>query len=248
MDYRDQHPMSYSVRDAAVSRDEGLRTYMLSIYNLMASALALTGLTAYLGANWEPLRDALYTVHGTHLALSGLGWLVAFAPLAIVFFGFRRLGAMSLGSAQAMYWTFAALNGLSLSALFFAYTGESIMRVFLITAILFGSMSMWGYATKKDLTGMGQFLFMGVWGIVIASLVNIFLGSSGLQFAVSVLGVVIFTGLTAYDTQKLKGIYYQLAATGDMAAKFAIIGALNLYLDFINLFIMLLRLMGDRRN
>jgi hypothetical protein len=137
--------------------------------------------------------------------------------------------------------------GISLSNLFLLYTGASIARVFFITAGLFGGMSLYGYTTKRDLTGMGSFLIMGVWGLLIASLVNIFMQSSMMQFAISVLSVLIFTGLTAYDTQKIKGMYYALAGTGEMAAKMAIMGALNLYMDFINIFIHLMRLMGERR-
>jgi len=248
MDYRNQQPMWSSTRESAAPVDAGLRAYMLNVYNLMASALALTGITAYAGANWEPLRNALFNLDGIHPGLTGLGWLVMFAPLVMVMVLGAGINRMSLAAAQATFWAYAGVMGLSLSSLFFVYTGESITRVFFITAIVFGSMSMWGYTTRRDLTGMGHFMMMGVFGIIIASLVNLFLHSSGLQFAVSVIGVVAFTGLTAYDTQKIKGMYYQLAGSGDMAAKFAIMGALNLYLDFINLFIYLLRFMGDRRN
>jgi uncharacterized protein len=248
MDYRDQHPMSYSVRDAAAPIDAGLRAYMLSVYNYMASALALTGITAYAGATWEPLRDAMYNLNGIHPGLTPLGWIVVFAPLVMVMVLGAGINRMSVTAAQGTFWAYAAIMGLSLSSLFFIYTGESIVRVFFITAIVFCSMSMWGYATKRDLTGMGHFMIMGVFGLVIASLVNLFLHSSGLQFAISLVAVVDFTALTAYDTQKIKGYYYQLAGNGEMAAKFAIMGALNLYLDFINLFIYLLRFMGDRRN
>jgi len=249
MDYRDQNPMSYSVREqGAAAYDPGLRAYMLTVYNLMASALALTGITAYAGAYWQPLRDALYTVSEGHVALSGLGWVALIAPLIMVFVLSAGINKMSVAAAQATFWAYAGIMGLSLSSVFFVYTGESIVRVFFITAIMFGGVSIWGYATKRDLTGMGHFLYMGLWGIIIASIVNLFLHSSGLQFAVSVIAVVVFTGLTAYDTQKIKNFYYQMAGGSEMAAKFAIMGALTLYLDFINLFLYMLRFMGDRRN
>ena len=248
MQYNDKTPMSYSVREDAAPMDAGLRGYMLHIYNLMSSALALTGISAYAGANWAPLRDALFNLGGMHPGLTGLGWVVMFAPLLMVMGLSAGIGRMSLGAAQAVFWAYATLMGLSLSSIFFVYTGESLVRVFFVTAILFGAMGMWGYSSKRDLTSMGHFMTMGLFGIIIASLVNLFLQSSGLQFAVSILGVVIFTGLTAYDTQKIKALYYQVAGTGETAGKFAIMGALRLYLDFINLFMMLLRFFGDRRN
>jgi uncharacterized protein len=247
MDYRNQSPFWSAAQSDAVSRDEGLRSYMLGVYNYMASALALTGIMAYAGANVPVLMNALYRFDGTHMSLSGLGWLVAFAPLAFVFGIGMGINRLSVGAAQGLFWGFAAVMGLSLSSLFFVYTGQSLVRVFFITAILFGSMSMWGYTTKRDLTSMGHFLIMGVWGILIASIVNIFLQSSALQFAVSVVGVVAFTGLTAYDTQKIKGMYYQTMGDATSAAKSSILGALNLYLDFINLFVMLLRFFGERK-
>jgi uncharacterized protein len=248
MNYRDENPMSYSARSEAATYDEGLRSYLLGIYNYMGSALALTGIMAYLAAYWQPLTSALYHVSDGHMALTGLGWLVMFAPLAFVMFLSFGINSLSLVGAQGLFWVYSAVMGLSLSSIFFVYTGQSIVRVFFITAILFGSMSLWGYGTKRDLTGMGHFLIMGIFGIVIASLVNIFLQSSGLQFAISVIGVVAFTGLTAYDTQKIKALYYQTAGNTEMAGKSAIMGALTLYLDFINLFIMLLRFFGDRRD
>jgi len=248
MDYRDQNPMSYSARAETATYDEGLRAYFLSVYNYMASAVALTGIFAYLASHYAPLLNALYVVNGNHIALSGLGWLVAFAPLAFVFGLSMGINRMSLGTAQLVYWAYAAIMGLSLSSLFLLYTGQSIARVFFITAIMFGSMSIWGYSTKRDLTGMGHFMMMGLYGIIVASLINIFVHSSGLQFAVSILGVVIFTGLTAYDTQKIKAFYYQTSGDAVVTGKSAIMGALTLYLDFINLFIMMMRFLGDRRN
>ena len=218
--------------------DAGLRSHMLRVYNYMASGLALTGVVAALAASSDTLMEAIY---GTPLR-----WVVMLAPLALVFFLSFRINKMRASTAQAVFWGYSALMGLSLSFIFLAYTGTSITRVFFITAGTFAGMSLWGYTTKKDLTGFGSFLFMGLIGICIAGFVNIFLQSSMMQFVVSVLGVLIFVGLTAYDTQKIKEAYWE-ADSGEVAGKKAIMGALTLYLDFINLFLMLLRLFGDRR-
>jgi FtsH-binding integral membrane protein len=219
--------------------DLGLRSYMLSIYNYMAAALALTGVIAFGAASSPALMQ---TIFGTPLQ-----WVVALAPLGIVMFLSFRVQKLSMQAAQTWFWVFAAAMGLSLSSIFMVYTGVSIARVFFITAGVFGSMSLYGYTTKKDLTGIGSFLMMGMFGLIIASLVNMFMHSSGLQFAISAIGVLIFTGLTAYDTQKIKHMYYSVGGTGEMAGKAAIMGALTLYLDFINLMLMLLRFFGDRR-
>jgi FtsH-binding integral membrane protein len=232
----------------AVERDAGLRAYMLRIYNYMASALVLTGVVALFAANSPAFMSLLYKMEaGNAVGVSGFGFLVMFAPLGLVLwlsFGIQR---MSVFTAQAVYWTYAALIGLSLSSIFLVYTGESIARTFFVTAGTFGAMSIYGYTTKRDLTGFGSFLIMGLIGLLLASLVNIFLQSSALSFATSVLGVLIFVGLTAYDTQKIKGIYYQVSGHGEALAKASIMGALNLYMDFINIFIYLLRFMGERR-
>ncbi|MEE8275085.1 MAG: Bax inhibitor-1/YccA family protein [Alphaproteobacteria bacterium] len=217
--------------------DEGLRTYMLSVYNYMASGLALTGAVAFFVANTPVLMNAVF---GTPLI-----WLVMFSPLIIVFMLSARIHKMSVVAAQATFWVFATLMGMSLASIFIVYTGTSIARVFFITAGVFGAMSLYGYTTKRDLTGWGSFLFMGLIGVIIASIVNIFLGSSMLYFAISVIGVLVFTGLTAYDTQKIKEMYVESDASA-VATKKAIMGALRLYLDFINLFLMLLRLFGNR--
>ena len=216
--------------------DQGLREYMLRIYNYMASGLALTGIIAYLG-----YRTDIYTA----IAGSPLIWVVMLAPLGVVFYLSARIHAMSFSSAQTWFWVYAGLVGLSLSGIFYVYSGVSIARVFFITAGMFGAMSLYGYTTHRDLTGFGSFLFMGLIGIVIASLVNIFVGSSAIQFAVSIIGVIVFTGLTAYDTQKIKSMYAYVAGT-DMMGKVVIMGALNLYLDFINMFTFLLQFMGNR--
>ncbi len=217
--------------------DEGLRAYMLRVYNYMASGLALTGIVALGVARTPALFEAIY---GTPLL-----WVVMFSPLIVVFFLSARINRMSLGAVQATFWTFAVLMGLSLAYIFLIYTGASIARVFFITAGTFGAMSLYGYTTKRDLTGWGSFLFMGLIGIIIASIVNIFLASPAIYFAVSVIGVLIFVGLTAYDTQKIKEMYVEADSTA-VAGKKAIMGALRLYLDFINLFLMLLRLFGNR--
>ncbi len=222
---------------AALDIDVGLRQYMLRVYNYMTAGLALTGVVAYLTASSPTVMQAVF---GTPLM-----WVAVFAPVALVFFMSFRIHKMSFATAQTVFWIYAALNGVAFASIFLAYTGTSIARVFFITAGTFAAVSLYGYTTKRDLTGFGSFLFMGLIGIVIASIVNLFLASSALAFAVSVIGVLVFTGLTAYDTQKIKEWY----AAGDDAesmGKKAIFGALNLYLDFINLFLMLLRLFGNR--
>ncbi len=218
--------------------DEGLRSYMLGVYNYMGLALAMTGLTAFVVASTPALQAVFWT--------APLAYIVMFAPLAFVFFLGFRIQKMSLSSAQLMFWAFAILMGLSLSTIFVVFTGESIARVFFITAATFGAVSLYGYTTKRDLSGMGSFLFMGLIGIVIASIVNIFVASTMLQFIVSVVGVLVFTGLTAYDTQRIKEEYYA-GDDGTLAGKKSIMGALSLYLNFINLFLMLLQLFGGNR-
>ncbi len=231
--------------------DEGLRQYMLRVYNYMASGLAITGIIAYLTANMSVgINDAGqitgYTQLGVTLFGSPLKWVVMLAPLGFVFFLSARINKMSFSTAQTVFWVFAGLMGISFATIFIAFTGASITRVFFITAGTFAGMSLYGYTTKKDLTGWGSFLFMGLIGVIIASVVNIFLQSSALHFAISVIGVLVFVGLTAYDTQKIKQMYMESDDSETMGKK-ALMGALNLYLDFINLFIMLLHLFGDRR-
>jgi FtsH-binding integral membrane protein len=190
----------------------------------------------------------MLTALGKAIYISWLRWVIAFSPLVIVFLFAARVNRMSSQTAQAVFWAFAALMGLSLSSIFVIYTGASIARIFFITAATFGAVSLYGYTTKRDLTQFGSFLIMGVIGLVIASIVNAFLGSTGLQFAISVLAVLIFTGLTAYDTQQLKDNYYAYAQGGEETlGRSAVMGALSLYLDFINIFIALLQLFGDRR-
>ena len=240
----------------AAAIDEGLRSYMLRVYNYMGLGLVLTGLVAYFGNQLAVTTDpsaaaaqladgTLITGWGLALYTSPLQWVVMLAPLAFVMVLSFGIGRLSTGAAQATFWGFAAVMGLSLSSIFLVYTEASIAKVFFISAATFGAMSLWGYTTKRDLTGMGSFLMMGLIGLIIASVVNIFLHSSALEFGVSVLGVLIFVGLTAYDTQKIKESYSS-AYGADTLTKNAVMGALSLYLDFINLFLMLLRLFGNR--
>ena len=224
--------------DTQVGIDVGLRNYMLRIYNYMASALALTGIVAYGFA-----ASGIYL----QIARTPLIWLVMLAPFGLVMvlsFGINRLSA---AAAQGIFWLYAGLMGISLSSVFLVFTGASVARVFFITAGTFAAMSLYGYTTRRDLSQFGAFLFMGLIGIVIASLVNMFIASSALQFAISVIGVVVFVGLTAWDTQQIKEMYYE-GDYGEVATKKAVMGALRLYLDFINLFMMLLQLMGARRD
>ncbi|WP_342640686.1 Bax inhibitor-1/YccA family protein [Rhodoligotrophos ferricapiens] len=243
------------VAGTAFAVDEGLRAYMLRVYNYMTIGLVITGLAAlgvYSLSVTSIEADAvaraggvLLTQFGYTLFVSPLKWAVIFAPLAMVFFLSFRLNAMSVAGAQLAFWVFALLMGISLSSIFLVYTHGSIARVFFITAASFGALSLWGYTTKRDLAPWGSFLFMGLIGIIIASLVNIFLASSALDFVVSCAGVLIFAGLTAYDTQSIKEMYFE-GDSAEAAGRKAILGALRLYLDFINLFLMLLRLFGNR--
>jgi hypothetical protein len=218
--------------------DVGLREYMLKVYNNMGIALAISGLVSFFISNSPSLMQAIF---GTPLK-----WVVLLAPLGFVFFLSAKINKISASKAQTCLWIFASLMGLSLAPIFLIYTGASIAKCFFITSSLFGAMSLYGYSTKKDLTAWGSFLMMGLIGIILASLVNMFLKSSGLDFIISIIGVIIFTGLTAYDTQRIKSVYYQLS-DNESISKAATMGALTLYMDFINLFIMLLRFFGDRR-
>jgi len=228
-----------------VAVDEGLRTYMLGVYNYMAAGVALTGIVAYLTYTMA-VQDGGLTALGQTLYASPLRWVVMLAPLGFVLFLSFRIQKMSVGAAQTSFWLFAAVMGLSLSSIFLVFTGQSITQVFFVTAATFGALSLWGYTTKRDISGWGSFLFMGVVGIIIAMIVNWFLASPGLQFAISVIGVLVFAGLTAYDTQRIKDGYLMVRGDAAMVAKSAIMGALALYLDFINMFIMLLNLFGSR--
>ena len=232
----------------ADTMDAGLRAHMLRVYNYMVGALALTGAVAYGVANTPALLNMIYQV-GPSGALQPtiLGWVVMLAPIGLVLLLSMRIQHMSQGAAQATFWGYAALVGASLASILIAYTGASVAMTFFVTAGTFGAMSLYGYTTQRDLTGFGSFLFMGLIGLLLASLANFFFKSPVMDFVISVLGVLIFTGLTAWDTQKIKNTYY--AVGGDVAAagKAAIMGALALYLDFLNIFLFLLRFLGNRR-
>ena len=238
-------------QSTTVVMDEGLRAYMLKVYNYMATGILLTGIIALLSFKMSVVTDSAgaitgFTNIGNALFFSGLKWIVMLAPLGIVFYMSFGINKMSASKAQTVFWVFAALMGLSLSWILLVYTGVSVARVFFITSATFGAMSLYGYTTKRDLTKLGSFLMMGLIGIIIASIVNIFMKSSMMYFVISILGVLIFVGLTAYDTQKIKNMYVA-SDSGELLGKKAVMGALTLYLDFINLFIMLLRLFGQRR-
>lgn len=219
-----------------VSFDEGLRKHMLRVYNMVGGGIAVAGLAA-LATVMTPLGAMLYS--------TGLNFVVAFAPLVMLFFINFRMHKMSLGGLHAFYWAFTAVMGVSLAYVFMLYTGESLARVFFITAATFAGASLYGYTTRKNLASMGGFLIMGVIGLIIASLVNIFLQSSALQFAISIVGVIAFTGLAAYDTQNQKQMYLAVGG-GEMAQRLGIMGALSLFINFVNLFQFMLMLMGNR--
>jgi FtsH-binding integral membrane protein len=239
-----QTRMSPAGAQAGAVIDEGLRSYMLRVYNLMALGLAITGIAAYAAFAFA-FADGQLTAFGQAIYVSPLKWVVMLAPLALVFFLSFRINSMSVSAAQTTFWVYAGLMGLSLSSIFMIYTGQSIVQTFFVTAASFAALSLFGYTTKRDLSGMGSFLIMGLFGLIIASIVNIFLASSALDFAISAIGVLIFAGLTAFDTQKIKEMYFE-ADGADVAGRKAIMGALTLYLDFINLFLFLLRFLGNR--
>ena len=220
--------------------DEGLRAHMNKVYGLMSAAMMITGAVAF-GVGTNPVL--LNAIFGT-----ALSWVVMLAPLGVVFLLAARINKMALATAQMVFWGFSALMGLSISYIFAVYTGMSIAQVFLVTAIAFAGLSLYGYTTKKDLSGMGSFLMMGLIGIIAAAIINLFIASSALAFAISVIGVLVFAGLTAYDTQNIKNTYLQMAQAGntEWLGKSAIMGALSLYLNFLNMFLLLLHLFGQR--
>ncbi len=231
----------WTVRNAAAAPadlDVGLRNYMLRIYNYMASGLALTGIVAYVFA-----ASGIYL----EIARTPLVYVVMLAPLGLVMWLSFGINRMSATAAQGVFWLYAGVMGISMASIFLVFTGASIARVFFITAGTFAAMSLYGYTTRRDLSRFGSFLFMGLIGVVLAMLVNMFLRSPALYFAISVIGVIVFVGLTAWDTQQIKEMYYE-GDYGEVATKKAVMGALRLYLDFINLFMMLLQLMGVRRD
>jgi len=224
---------------AQVDIDVGLRDYMLRIYNYMASGLALTGIVAYVFAQYLEANPAL--------ARSPVMFLFMLAPLGLVMWLSYGINRMQASTAQGLFWLYAGVMGLSMASVFLVFTGESIARVFFITAGTFGAMSLYGYTTQRDLTQLGSFLFMGLIGVIIASLINLWFQNGMLQFVISVIGVIVFVGLTAYDTQSIKNMYFE-NDDAQTAGKKAVMGALRLYLDFINLFMMLLQLFGTRRD
>jgi FtsH-binding integral membrane protein len=248
-----RHQQSYGAgtRAQGAAVDAGLRAHMLKVYNYMTVALVLTGAIAWYAfrasvAGYAADGTPVFTSFGQTIYASPLAFVIMLAPLAFVLvlsFGIHRLSTLN---AQMLFWAFASVMGLSLSSIFIVYTGDSIARVFFITAATFGAMSLYGYTTKRDLSGLGAFLFMGLIGLIIAMIVNIFMQSSVMAFAISVIGVGIFVGLTAYDTQAIKNLYLGSRENEDTVSKLAVMGALRLYLDFINLFLMLLRLLGNR--
>jgi FtsH-binding integral membrane protein len=254
MEFNKQNATTRSSASEAII-DQGLRAYMLKVYNYMASGVLLTGIISLLVFKFSGGMNitlgptgfsGLTNPFGELLFNSGFKWLVMLAPLGIVMYLSFGISKMSASKAQSTFWVFAALMGASLASIFIVYTQMSIARVFFITSGTFGAMSIYGYTTKRDLTKLGSFLMMGLFGIIIASVVNIFMKSTMMYFVISILGVLIFVGLTAYDTQKIKNRYLA-SDSGELMGKKAVMGALTLYLDFINLFIMLLRLFGQRR-
>lgn len=244
MDY-DRKYMSRADADVA-HYDVGLRQYMLGVYNHMVAALAFTGVIAY-ATTLLAVQDGALTGFGQAIYGSPLKWVVMLAPIGMVLLLSARIGSMSLGGARVAFYVYAALMGLSLSSILLVFTGESVARVFFITAAAFGGLSLYGYMTQRDLSAFGSFLVMGVWGLVIAGLVNLFLQSTGLQFALSILAVLVFAGLTAWDTQNIKDMYYD-SDSYEVAQKKSVFGALSLYLDFINMFQALLFLFGQRND
>jgi FtsH-binding integral membrane protein len=237
--------------DRAVAIDAGLRAYMIRVYNTMALGVALTGIVSWFTYNAavvtnEAGRIVSLTPFGQTI-FSGPALIVLFlATLGLVFFMSFRVHTLSVGTATGLFYFYAGLLGLMLASVFMVYTGASIARVFFITAASFGALSLWGYTTQRDLSGWGSFLIMGLFGLILASIVNIFLASSALEFVISAVGVLVFAGLTAYDTQRIKEMY-DVNDDGTVAGRKAVMGALSLYLDFINLFLFLLRFLGDRR-
>jgi hypothetical protein len=253
-DFDRNYTAAPGIGDRAVAIDAGLRAHMIRVYNYMAGGVALTGVVAWLAyqaAGGDAIRvsgriASGLTPFGQAIFQGPLMWVLLFAPLGLVFFLSYRINNLQASTARLLFFIYAGLLGLSLASVFLVYTQTSLTRVFFITAASFGALSLWGYTTQRNLDAMGSFMIMGLFGLIIASLVNIFLASSGLYWAISVLGVLIFAGLTAWDTQKVKELYSPMD-DGTVAGRKAVMGALALYLDFINMFLFLLRLFGDRR-
>jgi FtsH-binding integral membrane protein len=231
---------------SGVAVDAGLRAHMLSVYNYMTSAVLLTGIIAVLIGNTDAVYSLVsYNALTGHLSPSVLGWIVTFAPLGVVLWMSFGINRISTGTAQFLFWTYAVLMGASLSTIFLVYTNGSIALTFFATAAAFASLSLYGYTTKRDLSGMGTFLLMGLVGLIVASIVNMFWVNDTFSLVIAAVGVLVFAGLTAYDTQKIKSIYFQVQGS-EFLGKAAIMGALELYLDFINMFLFLLRVLGNR--
>ncbi|MBE6451098.1 MAG: Bax inhibitor-1/YccA family protein [Alphaproteobacteria bacterium] len=236
---------SYASAVERATVDEGLRSYMIKVYNYMTGGLCLTALTVYLLINTGLIR-MFFSVNNGYATLSILGWAMLIAPLIMVFMFNSAVSNGSAAKVQTIFWLFSAVMGASISPIMLVYTGASLFRVFLITAATFGAMSLYGYTTKKDLTSMGSFMIMGLWGVIIASLVNLFMQSETMYWVISYVAVAIFVGLTAWDTQRIKYMYAS-HDNEDTITRKAVAGALSLYMDFINLFLYLLRIMGDRK-
>lgn len=245
VDYR---PNTTTFGQSSVHTDQGLRSHMLRVYNYMSGGLFITATVAFVFMNLIA-NDAGNGLNdfGMTLFASPLKYLILFAPLGMVFFLSFRINTLSSATAQLCFWIYATLMGISFSTLGIVYTGHSIASAFLVTAITFGSMSLWGYTTKRDLTGIGSFAMMAVIGLIIASIVNIFLQSGMMEFIISCVSVIAFTLLTAYDTQKIRDVYFEVSHDGEATNKAALMGALSLYLDFINIFLSLLQIFGERK-
>jgi FtsH-binding integral membrane protein len=240
-------PRTATTLDGSTAVDAGLRSYMLSVYNYMGSGVLLTGIVA-LAMAYSGAVESLISVRADgRIGLSALGWIVSLAPLGLVFWLSFGINRMTATTAKAIFWAYAGIVGASLSTLLLVYTGTSVAQTFFATAAAFGSLSLWGYTTKRDLSAWGSFLLVGLVGLIVAMLINAFFPSGPMGLMISVIGVLIFAGLTAYDTQKIKSMYFVVGGTGEASEKTAIMGALTLYLDFINMFLFLLRLFGDRR-
>ncbi|MEO1207306.1 MAG: Bax inhibitor-1/YccA family protein [Pseudomonadota bacterium] len=243
--YEDNLARQGGVTGSAAAVDEGLRSYMLGVYNYMAMGVALTGVMAYAVSSMA-VQDGQLTQLGQLLYTSPLKWVLMLAPLAFVLIISFGINKLSPAATQGVFWAFAAVMGVSISSVFLVFTSSSIAQIFFVTAAAFAGLSAWGYVTKKDLSGWGSFLIMGVIGLIVASIVNIFLGSSALQWAISVITLLVFAGLTAYDNQRLKDEYLMIRNDAAAVAKSSIMGALSLYINFINMFMAALQLFGDR--
>jgi len=235
--------------DSNVKVDAGLRSYMLSVYNYMAMALVITGISAFVTMEFSPITRLMFNFseYGNIVGTTGFGMLIMISPIGIAWYFFSGAGKLDVSRSRLMLWVYAGLTGMSLASLGFIYTGTSIARTFFITASVFGAMSLYGYTTKRDLTSMGSFLMMGLIGVLLASIVNIFMSSPAIYFATSILGTLIFTGLIAWDAQRIKSMYFMVGG-GEMGKRMAVVGAFSLYLDFINLFLFLIRFLGVRKS